>query len=185
MSHSHDSEPEFEKLSKAITEAVMTSEKVRKIVEEIQKKDEICPQSFMVLVLKMQVLTESLEMKIEQDNSVEKPVTKNEVGRRPLKGHNLSMDANFPSVKSISKSSSTNDSMQRIGLRRTVLYFKPVSFFLTVTVLMVTCAPAAKPDSYRIAREQMVRKRYQRSWNSRSCDTRCNAQSSKTPVCRT
>ena len=76
MSHSHDSEPEFEKLSKAITEAVMTSEKVRKIVEEIQKKDEICPQSFMVLVLKMQVLTESLEMKIERDNSVEKPVTK-------------------------------------------------------------------------------------------------------------
>ena len=76
MSHSHDSEPEFEKLSKAITEAVMTSEKVRKIVEEIQRKDEICPQSFMVLVLKMQVLTESLEMKIEQDNSVEKPVTK-------------------------------------------------------------------------------------------------------------
>ena len=76
MSHSHDSEPEFEKLSKAITEAVMTSEKVRKIVEEIQKKDEICPQSFMVLVLKMQVLTESLEMKIEQGNTVEKPVTK-------------------------------------------------------------------------------------------------------------
>ena len=64
MSHSHDSEPEFEKLSKAITEAVMTSDKVRKIVEEIQKKDEICPQSFMVLVLKMQVLTESMELKI-------------------------------------------------------------------------------------------------------------------------
>ena len=42
MSHSHDSEPQFEKLSKAITEAVMTSEKVRKVVEEIQKKDEIC-----------------------------------------------------------------------------------------------------------------------------------------------
>ena len=62
MSHSHDSEPEFEKLSKAITEAVMTSEKVRRVVEEIQKKDEICPQSFMVLVLKMQVLTESLEL---------------------------------------------------------------------------------------------------------------------------
>ena len=53
MSHSHDSEPEFEKLSKAITEAVMTSEKVKKIVAEIQKNDKICPQSFMVLVLKM------------------------------------------------------------------------------------------------------------------------------------
>jgi hypothetical protein len=74
MSHSHDSEPDFEKLSKAITEAVMTSEKVRKIVEEIQKNDDICPQSFMVLVLKMQVLTESLELNIEQDDTVEKPV---------------------------------------------------------------------------------------------------------------
>ena len=81
MSHSHDSEPEFEKLSKAITEAVMTSDKVRRIVEEIQKKDEICPQSFMVLVLKMQVLTESLELKIEQSNTAEKPVTKKR-GRR-------------------------------------------------------------------------------------------------------
>ena len=75
MSHSHDSEPNFEKLSKAITEAVMTSEKVRKIVEEIQKNDAICPQSFMVLVLKMQVLTESLELNIEQDETFEKPVT--------------------------------------------------------------------------------------------------------------
>ena len=75
MSHSHDSEPNFEKLSKAITEAVMTSEKVRKIVEEIQKNDSICPQSFMVLVLKMQVLTESLELNIEQDDTVEKLVT--------------------------------------------------------------------------------------------------------------
>jgi len=74
MSHSHDSEPNFEKLSKAITEAVMTSEKVRKIVEEIQKNDDICPQSFMVLVLKMQVLTESLELNIEEHGSAEKPV---------------------------------------------------------------------------------------------------------------
>jgi len=74
MSHSHDSEPNFEKLSKAITEAVMTSEKVRKIVEEIQKNDDICPQSFMVLVLKMQVLTESLELNIEEHGTAEKPV---------------------------------------------------------------------------------------------------------------
>ena len=76
MSHSHDSEPEFEKLSKAITEAVMNSEKVRRIVEEIQKKDEICPQSFMVLVLKMQVLTESLELKVEQGDTTGKPANK-------------------------------------------------------------------------------------------------------------
>ena len=74
MDHSHDSEPEFEKLSKAITEAVMTSEKVKKIVAAIQKNDRICPQSFMVLVLKMQVLTESLELEIEQEGTENKPV---------------------------------------------------------------------------------------------------------------
>ena len=76
MGHSHDSEPEFEKLSKAITEAVITSDKVRKIVEEIQKKDGICPQSFMVLVLKMQILTESLNLKVEQSDADVKPASK-------------------------------------------------------------------------------------------------------------
>ena len=82
MSHSHHSEPNFEKLSKAITEAVMTSEKVRKIVEEIQKNDDICPQSFMVLVLKMQVLTESLELHIEEGDTVEKPVVPKAVRKK-------------------------------------------------------------------------------------------------------
>ena len=85
MSHSHDSEPHFEKLSKAITEAVMTSEKVRKIVEEIQKTSEICPQSFMVLVLKMQVLTESLELNIEQDHVEEKRVAPKGTRKKSLK----------------------------------------------------------------------------------------------------
>ena len=85
MSHSHDSEPNFEKLSKAITEAVMTSEKVRKIVEEIQKKDAICPQSFMVLVLKMQVLTESLELNIEKNDTAEKPVVPKAARKKNLK----------------------------------------------------------------------------------------------------
>ena len=82
MSHSHDSGPNFEKLSKAITEAVMTSEKVRKIVEEIKKNDDICPQSFMVLVLKMQVLTESLELHIEEGDTVEKPVVPKAVRKK-------------------------------------------------------------------------------------------------------
>ena len=97
MSHSHDSEPEFEKLSKAITEAVMTSEKVRRVVEEIQKKDEICPQSFMVLVLKMQVLTESLELDIDS-NTVEEPATKKPKRKKAAKkpqyidGQKLSQD---------------------------------------------------------------------------------------------
>jgi hypothetical protein len=97
MSHSHDSESEFEKLSKVITEAVMTSEKVRRVVEEIQKKDEICPQSFMVLVLKMQVLTESLELEIN-DNIEEKPATKKPKRKKAAKkpqyidGQKLSQD---------------------------------------------------------------------------------------------
>ena len=57
------SEPErdFEKLSKAITEAVVSSPKVKKIVEEILKKDKICAKSFMVLVLKIQALVDVLE----------------------------------------------------------------------------------------------------------------------------
>ena len=67
MSHSSGQDGDYEKLSKAITEAVLSSPKVKKIVSEIQKRDEICPQSFMVLVLKMQVLTESLELEVEED----------------------------------------------------------------------------------------------------------------------
>ncbi len=85
MSHSHESEPHFEKLSKAITEAVLTSEKVRKTVEEIQKNDEICPQSFMVLVLKMQVLTESLELNVEQGDIAEKPTTPKKTRKKSSK----------------------------------------------------------------------------------------------------
>ena len=85
MSHSHDSEPHFEKLSKAITEAVLTSETVRKTLEEIQKNNEICPQSFMVLVLKMQVLTESLELDVEQRNISEKPTAPKKARKKSSK----------------------------------------------------------------------------------------------------
>ena len=57
LAYTNTAERDFEKLSRAITEAVMRSEKVRKLVEEIQKKENICPQSFMVLVLSMQSLS--------------------------------------------------------------------------------------------------------------------------------
>ena len=76
MSESDGSERSFEKLSKAITEAVMTSPKVKKIVAEIQKNEEICPKSFMVLVLKMEVLTDSLELEIEEELTEESPMPK-------------------------------------------------------------------------------------------------------------
>ena len=120
MSHSHDSEPEFEKLSKAITEAVMTSEKVRRVVEEIQKKDEICPQSFMVLVLKMQVLTESLELEID-DNTEEKPAIKKPKRKKAAKkpqyidGQKLSQDEiNFEEFRN--KEFNTEDWLKDNGL---------------------------------------------------------------------
>ena len=120
MSHSHDSEQEFEKLSKAITEAVMTSEKVRRVVEEIQKKDEICPQSFMVLVLKMQVLTESLELDIN-DNTVEEPATKKPKRKKAAKkpqyidGQKLSQDEiNFEEFRN--KEFNTEDWLKDNGL---------------------------------------------------------------------
>jgi hypothetical protein len=67
VSEFEGSERNFEKLSKAITEAVMTSPKVKKMVAEIQKNDEICPKSFMVLVLKMEVLTDSVELEVEEE----------------------------------------------------------------------------------------------------------------------
>ncbi|MEC7640837.1 MAG: hypothetical protein VYC17_01655 [Nitrospinota bacterium] len=71
MDESGDSEQKFGELSKAIAEAVMNSKKVKKVVADIQKKEKICPQSFMVLVLKMQVLADSLNLDLE-DPSLEK-----------------------------------------------------------------------------------------------------------------
>ena len=76
MSDFEGSERIFEKLSKAVTEAVMTSPKVKKIVSEIQKDDNICPKSFMVLVLKMEVLTDSLELEVEEELTEERPAPK-------------------------------------------------------------------------------------------------------------
>ena len=85
MSESDGAEQSFEKLSKAITEAVMTSSKVKKIVAEIQKSEEICPKSFMVLVLKMEVLTDSLELEVEEELTEERPPPKKRAGRKSPK----------------------------------------------------------------------------------------------------
>lgn len=85
MSESDGAEYNFEKLSKAITEAVMTSPKVKKIVAEIQKDEEICPKSFMVLVLKMEVLTDSLELEVEEGLEKEPPVTKKRASKNSPK----------------------------------------------------------------------------------------------------
>ena len=85
MSESDGAERSFEKLSKAITEAVMVSPKVKKIVAEIQKNEEICPKSFMVLVLKMEVLTDSFDLEVEEELTEEQPTPKKRARRKPLK----------------------------------------------------------------------------------------------------
>ncbi len=74
MSHSSGQDRDYEKLSKAITEAVLSSLKVKKVISEIQQRDHICPQSFMVLVLKLQSLTEGFEVEVEE--APEKPKKK-------------------------------------------------------------------------------------------------------------
>jgi hypothetical protein len=74
VSHSSGQDGDYEKLSKAITEAVLSSPKVKKIVSEIQKRDDICPQSFMVLVLKLQSLTEGFDVEVEE--ALDKPKKK-------------------------------------------------------------------------------------------------------------
>jgi len=85
VSESDGAERSFEKLSKAITEAVMASPKVKKIVAEIQKNENICPKSFMVLVLKMEVLTDSFDLEVEEELAEEQPTPKKRASRKPLK----------------------------------------------------------------------------------------------------
>ncbi|TDJ53556.1 MAG: hypothetical protein E2O43_01135 [Nitrospina sp.] len=82
MSHSSGQDRDYEKLSKAITEAVLSSPKVKKIVSEIQQRDHICPQSFMVLVLKLQSLTEGFE--VEVDEAPEKPKKKTRRSKKKI-----------------------------------------------------------------------------------------------------
>ena len=85
MSDFEGSERIFEKLSKAVTEAVMTSPKVKKIVAEIHKNDHICPKSFMVLVLKMEVLTDSVELEVEEETTEERPAPKKRKSKKSSK----------------------------------------------------------------------------------------------------
>ena len=141
MSHSHDSEPNFENLSKAITEAVMTSDKVRKIVEEIQKEEDICPQSFMVLVLKMQVLTESLELNIEETDIEEDTVAPKVTKKITPKTPSTLMGKNFLSMNLTLKNFVVSSSTLKTGLRKTVFPFKLIS-----SQLHFTPYPPLKPS---------------------------------------
>jgi hypothetical protein len=122
VSESDGAERSFEKLSKAITEAVMSSPKVKKIVAEIQKNEEICPKSFMVLVLKMEVLTDSLELEVEEELTEEQqPAPKKRASRKSPK-NNQFIDGQQLSKKEIefqefsNKKFNTEDWLKKNGL---------------------------------------------------------------------
>ena len=122
MSESDGAERSFEKLSKAITEAVMSSPKVKKIVAEIQKNEEICPKSFMVLVLKMEVLTDSLELEVKEELTEEQqPAPKKRASRKSPK-NNQFIDGQQLSKKEIefqefsNKKFNTKDWLKKNGL---------------------------------------------------------------------
>lgn len=50
-------EEELEKLSRAIAESIFSSKDVKKIIEEIREKDLILPHSLMVMVLRLETLS--------------------------------------------------------------------------------------------------------------------------------
>ena len=99
MTEPHKPEKDFEKLSRAITEAVMTSEKVKKIAEEMQKKEDVCPDSFMVLVLKLQILTDSLA--VDVDEVSDKPRKKAKRPRKKTSGVEQYIDGQPLTTKEI------------------------------------------------------------------------------------
>lgn len=47
---------DLEKLSRAITEAILNSKDIQKILEEIRKKDLVLPSTIMVMILKLDAL---------------------------------------------------------------------------------------------------------------------------------
>jgi len=49
---------EFEELSKAISDAITNSKSVMKIINRLRKKDQISSESFLVLIMKMQLLND-------------------------------------------------------------------------------------------------------------------------------
>ena len=53
--------------------------------DEIQKDEKICPKSFMVLVLKMEVLTDSLELEVEEGLTEERPAKKKRASKNSPK----------------------------------------------------------------------------------------------------
>lgn len=68
---------EFEKLSRAITEAILNSKDVRKIIEEIRKKDLCLPNTLMVMVLKLETLTKIADTLSAQLNNLKESSNKN------------------------------------------------------------------------------------------------------------
>lgn len=61
---------EFEELSKAITEAIMQSPEVRKIIEQILGENRSLTNNLLVLVMKFEILKGGLRSKIENSKGL-------------------------------------------------------------------------------------------------------------------
>lgn len=69
---------EFEKLSKAITEAILNSKDVKKIIQEIRKKDLVLSNTLMVMILKLETLAKIANTLNSELNTSKKRPAKNE-----------------------------------------------------------------------------------------------------------
>ena len=83
-------EKNIERLSRVITEAIIRSEEVKKVLADIQDQNIIHPESFMILVIRMQLLVDIIE-EIEEnlDAKENKTVKNNQTAAQYIDGKEL------------------------------------------------------------------------------------------------
>ena len=78
---------ELERLSRAITEAILNSKNVKKIIKEIREKDLILPNPLMVMVLKLETLsnmTDDLDNDVDDDSKDQLTVKRKKKTKKQL-----------------------------------------------------------------------------------------------------
>lgn len=69
-------EEELERLSRAIADAIFSSKDVKKIIEEIREKDMVLPSTLMVMVLKLEALSNASEANRAEVDKINKSRSK-------------------------------------------------------------------------------------------------------------
>lgn len=86
---------ELEKLSRAITEAILNSKNVKKVLEKIREKELVLPNTLMVMILKLDMLSnasDNLTDKINSLKSSSKNRDKKKVDKQLIDGKELTSD---------------------------------------------------------------------------------------------